>query len=187
MSNSNVALAAELMPDNVMTAVDALEAMPIARLRERYREVVREDARSNNGPWLRKRIGYRLQEIAYGGLSDRAKARLQELLVDAPIRRRGHPIGVAAPPRPTLVTSPPAPPVAPTPPPARPRDPRLPPPGTPLQRTHARAVHTVVVEEDGFTFRGERHDSLSKIAKLITGTSWSGFAFFGLTKPWEAQ
>jgi hypothetical protein len=36
------------------------------------------------------------------------------------------------------------------------------------------------VVEGGFEFAGERYKSLSMIARLITGTSWSGPAFFGL-------
>jgi hypothetical protein len=30
----------------------------------------------------------------------------------------------------------------------------------------------------GFEYKGERHRSLSKIARLITGTAWNGYLFF---------
>lgn len=177
MTNSKkVAAARTAMPDDVMEAVKALEGMSAPQLRARYREVFKEDARSHNVPWMRKRIGYRLQEMAFGGLSERAKARIQELVVDAPIRRRGF-----------LQTTPPAPAVATTEIHGRPeRDPRLPPAGTALRRQYGKQVHVVIVEEDGFVFRGQKHESLSRVAKLIAGTNWNGFTFFGLTKAWEA-
>jgi len=178
MTNSKkVAAARRALPDDVMAAVAALEGMRAPELRERYREVFKEDARSHNVPWMRKRIGYRLQEMAFGGLADRAKARIQELVADAPIRRRGFPPSAAPETRVGAVA-----PVAKRPP----RDPRLPPPGTTLRRQYGKEIHVVVVEEDGFVFRGKRHESLSGIARVIAGTSWNGFSFFGLTKEWAA-
>jgi hypothetical protein len=181
MANSNVAVARELVPDNVQEAVIALESMNVPALRARYREVFKEDSRSHNGPYLRKRIGYRLQEMAYGGLSERAKARIRELVVDAPIRRRGFPVSKEVLVGKLAAAESPAPGVA-----SATRDQRLPPAGTTLRRQYGKSVHVVTVEDDGFVFRGQRHDSLSKVARLITGTSWNGFTFFGLTKPWEA-
>jgi hypothetical protein len=41
-------------------------------------------------------------------------------------------------------------------------------------------LHHVDVMDDGFGYRGERFDSLSEIARRITGTRWSGPLFFGL-------
>ena len=38
----------------------------------------------------------------------------------------------------------------------------------------------VMVLEDGFSWNGQKHDSLSAIAHRITGTRWSGPRFFGL-------
>jgi hypothetical protein len=42
----------------------------------------------------------------------------------------------------------------------------------------------VFVIEGGFSWQGKPYPSLSAIAKEITGTSWNGWRFFGLT---EAQ
>ena len=53
-------------------------------------------------------------------------------------------------------------------------------PGTRLVRQWKDQVHTVNVEERGYEYRGTRYDSLSEIARLITGTRWSGPLFFGL-------
>jgi hypothetical protein len=41
-------------------------------------------------------------------------------------------------------------------------------------------VHEVLVVPGGFCWRGKTYDSLSTIAKTITGTSWNGPRFFGL-------
>ncbi|MCC6644563.1 MAG: DUF2924 domain-containing protein [Polyangiaceae bacterium] len=153
--------------------LQALDTLTVPQLRARYREVFGEDTRTHNGPYLRKRIGYRLQERAEGGLSDRAKARIRELAKDSPIRRRGVPVGaIAAAPEPAAE------------PPAAKRDPRLPPAGTTFKKKWGDREHVVKVGADAFTYGGEQHASLSKIARLITGTNWNGFAFFGLTKPW---
>jgi predicted trehalose synthase len=70
---------------------------------------------------------------------------------------------------------------------ATPRDARLPAVGTVLERVHGDATHLVRVVEDGFEYRGQRHRSLSAIAKEITGTTWNGFAFFGLAKKEAAR
>ena len=35
---------------------------------------------------------------------------------------------------------------------------------------------------EGFEYRGERHASLSKIAREISGTNWNGFLYFGLQR-----
>lgn len=56
-------------------------------------------------------------------------------------------------------------------------------PGTWLSRTWHGEVHKVVVLESGYEYRGARYGSLSEIARLITGTQWSGPRFFGLYSP----
>ncbi|MGI9450483.1 MAG: DUF2924 domain-containing protein [Geminicoccaceae bacterium] len=56
-------------------------------------------------------------------------------------------------------------------------------PGARLMRAWQGRTHTVLVLDDGFEWQGERHGSLSAIARKITGTRWSGPRFFGLDKP----
>jgi len=53
-------------------------------------------------------------------------------------------------------------------------------PGTRLIRQWNDQVHIVNVEEGSYEYRCNRYDSLSEIARLITGTRWSGPLFFGL-------
>ena len=143
----------------------ALEQMGVAELRAKYEEAFGVPTRAGNRDYLRKRIAWRIQELAEGGLSERAKARIQELIADAPIRWRkprdaqGATDGAAA---------------------SDGRDPRLPDAGTVLVRSHGGVDHRVTVLDDGFEYAGERYKSLSKVAKAITGNHWNGFLFFNL-------
>ncbi len=53
-------------------------------------------------------------------------------------------------------------------------------PGTRLVRQWRDQVHLVNVEANRYEYRGARYQSLSEIARLITGTRWSGPLFFGI-------
>lgn len=53
-------------------------------------------------------------------------------------------------------------------------------PGTRLMREWRGKSHVVTVTEGGYDYQGCRFQSLSEIARQITGTRWSGPLFFGL-------
>jgi hypothetical protein len=55
-------------------------------------------------------------------------------------------------------------------------------PGTRIVRTWRGTAHEIFVAESGFEYQGTTYNSLSEIARRITGTRWSGPAFFGLNK-----
>jgi hypothetical protein len=55
-------------------------------------------------------------------------------------------------------------------------------PGARLVREWHGHTHTVTVTEEGFEYAGTSYPSLTKIAKKITGTHWSGPRFFGLVR-----
>src|SRR4029077_6015323 len=57
-----------------------------AELRDRYTQVFGEETRVGNKPWLVKRIVWRLQALAEGDLSERARKRAAELAQDADLR-----------------------------------------------------------------------------------------------------
>ena len=140
----------------------ALTTMTASELAERYEAVYGEPPRSRHKDHLRKKVAWRIQELAEGGLSKRALARIEELAPGAPVRWRT--------PRSTATAAPPA----------SQRDPRLPEPGTTIARAYRGTDHTVTVLADGFEYEGVRYGSLSKIARAITGTNWNGFLFFQL-------
>jgi hypothetical protein len=52
--------------------------------------------------------------------------------------------------------------------------------GTKLIREWQGTPYEVIVQPDHFEFQGRRYESLSHIARQITGTIWNGWAFFGL-------
>jgi len=60
-------------------------------------------------------------------------------------------------------------------------------PGTRLLRTWQGRTYTVTVADNGFIWDGMTHRSLSVIARPITGTAWSGPAFFGLKSTKDAK
>jgi hypothetical protein len=64
----------------------------------------------------------------------------------------------------------------------RPRDPRLPRPGTILTRTFNGKEIKVEVLDAGFRYDGDVWRSLSAIAREVSGTSWNGYLFFNLLK-----
>ena len=53
-------------------------------------------------------------------------------------------------------------------------------PGTVLVREYQGQRHTVTVACEGFDWQGATYPSLSAIARVITGTAWSGPRFFAL-------
>ena len=101
-------------------------------------------------------LSYKLQEQAFAGLGPNACRQLRQLARDV---AKGSDIGVLS---------------------AR----RLK-PGTRLARSWKRQVHVVHVSKEGFDYKGAQYTSLSEVARLITGTRWSGPLFFGL-KPSQA-
>lgn len=54
--------------------------------------------------------------------------------------------------------------------------------GTRLLREWHGVTYEVTITENGVMFKGKRYQSLSEVARVITGTRWSGPNFFGLRK-----
>src|SRR5262245_609672 len=152
---------------NVIAEINRLRSMTVGELRERWLELYGEPSRSRNRDYLWRRLAWRIQELQYGGLSDRAKARIEELAPDGFVRART-PSHAVPPPTPRNVL--------------HITDPRRPTPGTVLTRQwHGQEVRVLVVD-DGFEWDGRRYRSLSEVARAITGQRWSGPLFFGLRK-----
>jgi hypothetical protein len=81
-------------PPTLAKELAALERMTAAELRDRYAEVFGEPAASGNRAWLGRRVGWRMQALAEGDLSERARTRATELSRDADLRvtRRVRPL-----------------------------------------------------------------------------------------------
>jgi len=68
--------------------IEALRHLTTARLKEKYREVFGEESRSSHKQFLFRRVAWRIQANAWGGLSERAKRRALEIANDADLRIR---------------------------------------------------------------------------------------------------
>ncbi len=173
MTNKTAARARESARElrDVPSQLAALETMNVGALAERYRELYGEPTRSRNKDYLKKRLAWRIQELAEGGLAPGAVALINKFGDQMPERWRMRTTRPAA----TENEGPLLPMV-------EPRDPRLPPPGTVLRRIFEGVTHEVSVCDEGFEYDGTRYKALSAIAQRITGTRWNGFLFFGLKK-----
>jgi hypothetical protein len=162
---------------NVAKEVAALQRLTIGELRRRYAEAFGEQPTTNNRTWLVKRIVWRLQALAEGDLSERARQRAAELANDADLRTSAPRVTVAEPaPDRTVVK------------PVRfQADERLPPPGSIITRRYKGEDLQVKVLPEGFAFEGEVYASLSAVARAITGSHCNGFLFFNLTNQGAAR
>ncbi len=149
--------------------IHQLRQLTVGELRIEWAKLYGEPTRSRNRDYLWKRLAWRLQELAHGGLSDRAKQRIEELAPDGFVRARTPNVAVpATDPAPSQRSS---------------RDPRLPSPGTVITKTYKGRELRVVLREDGVEFDGAMYPSLTALAKHVTGSkSINGKLFFGLTK-----
>jgi hypothetical protein len=152
---------------NITEELRRLSRLTLAELRDEYERVSGEPVRSNNRPFLIKRISWRLQAAASGGLTERARARALELARDQDLRVRPRPEvhaaygEVVAPKAASNLT--------------------LPPVGSLLTRMYKGRRLEVRVLERGFEFDGRVFPSLTAVAKEATGSDWNGRLFFGLT------
>lgn len=128
--------------------IEGLRSLTTAQLKEKYREVFGERSRSNHKQFLFRRIAWRIQANAWGGLSERARRCALEIADDADLRIRApknflrqaidETRTVEARLRPSL-------------------DPRLPLPGTPLIRRYQGKDVIVHVRADGGREVAARH------------------------------
>ena len=68
--------------------IEALRHMTVGKLKQKYGEVFGEASRSNHKQFLFRRIAWRMQANAWGGLSERARRRALEIADDADLRIR---------------------------------------------------------------------------------------------------
>jgi hypothetical protein len=162
------------MDTAVLREMESLRRASMADLRKKYREVFLEETRCTHREHLFRRIAWRLQALAEGDLSERARGRAHEIARDADLRKiaprdffqvNGEAVRTTRGNRNR-----------------REQDSRLPLPGTLLSREWKGRTILVEVLARGFRYESRPYSSLSAIAVAITGTRWNGLAFFGLTR-----
>jgi hypothetical protein len=155
---------------NIGKELANLQKMTVPRLRRRYAEVFGEGTTSKHKDFLIRRIVWRLQESAQGGLSARARQRAKDLAKEGDIRLTAPMTQPALGAGETTTRAV-----------DFPRDERLPMPGAIITRQYKGRTLAVKVLPNGFEFEGEIYGSLSAVAKKITGSHYNGFLFFRLT------
>ena len=141
------------MKDSVLARLTALKSMPVAQLKEQWRELFGTEPPPYNRPFLESRLACRVQELHFGGLKPSTLRRLEQMSEeldggDVVKRRARHHTKPIA--------------------------------GTRLVREWRGTEHVVTVLADGFEWQGRPYRSLSAIARAITGTRWNGPLFFGI-------
>ena len=158
---------------NIKEELSRLERMTTGELAQRYVELCDEPIRTRNRAYLTRKIAWRLQAMAEGDLSERARRRAAELANDADVRLMppkggALPGDVHVPIESCTVTLPVQ------------QDPRLPPVGTAMVKRYKGRMVQVIVQPRGFEYEGQLYRTLSAVAKAISGTHINGFRFFGL-------
>jgi DUF2924 family protein len=143
------------MNDSTLAQLAALPGKPTGELKQLWRELYDREPPTFNRDFLIKRLAYRIQELAYGGLSARAEAKLRELIAEEEARLNGK-LSKRSRDRPIA--------------------------GTRLIREWKGVEHAATVLDDGYEYQGRRYKSLSAIARAITGTRWNGPLFWGFAR-----
>jgi hypothetical protein len=145
--------------DSTLRQITQLSKLSFSELQERWRSLFGSEPPAYHRRFLVKRLAYRIQELAYGGLPETTRAQMADILRDAGLDEQASIPGRGRTQK-------------------RPND--LPLAGTRLVREWNGRRYEVTVASGGFVFEGRRYRSLTAITKAITGTHWNGRAFFGL-------
>jgi hypothetical protein len=140
----------------VLAQISALKGAQIGTLKARWRELFGSEPPPYNRRFLESRLAYRIQELAYGGLSADTVRRLEALAADLPTKGSKR---------------------------VRHKNSDRPVSGTRLIREWKGVEHQVTVRDADFEYQGRPYKSLSAVARAITGTRWNGLVFFGLKTP----
>ena len=140
------------MADPVLAQLASLKTTPVTGLKQKWRELFEGEPPPYNRRLLESRLAYRIQELAYGGLSPQTVERLDALAHE--IEGKGSKRSSSLQNRPIA--------------------------GTRLIREWRGVEHSVTVRQEDFEYQGRPYKSLSAIARAITGTRWNGLVFFGL-------
>lgn len=127
----------------VLADLVALKAMTVPELREKWAAIFDAPAPNTSRQNLELRLGYRIQELALGGIGRDTRRTLDALAAEVASGEPGQ-----------VMT-----------------DPRRPLPGTRLVREWNGVEHTVTVLTKGFEWQGRRYKSLSGAARAITGAA----------------
>ena len=157
------------MDASLSRQIEELRNLTLSQLMIKYVELFGEPSRSRHRQQVVRRIAWRLQVLAEGGLSERARRRALEIASDADLRvlppNRWDGLHPDSRQSDSLRSA---------------KDTRIPERGTVLVRDFKGKRISVTVLEHGFDYDGRVFKSLSAVAQQATGTAWNGYAFFAL-------
>jgi hypothetical protein len=153
--------AKQYLADLKAVDVEMIESLKGAALKQKYQEVLGAETKSNNRPFLIRKIVDALQSgtsVPQSEAAGPAQAEAEPVMakVAQSLPRKPHHHGQST------------------------RDSRLPDVGAVLEREYDGKKIRVRVLADGFEYRGKTYNSLSAVANEATGTTWNGFLFFRL-------
>lgn len=158
----------------IKNEIRKLNRMTIEELRAKCQDVLHREAPSGHRDFLIRKIAWGIQANEYGGLSEGAIRRAEELTAGLGAGQRGIIKGLdwakseGQGQTPRTVSKP-----------FKPRrDSRIPMVGTMLTRQYQGQTLAVLVLDEGFEFEGQVYKSLTGLAKKITGSHWNGYDFF---------
>jgi len=158
----------------VLREIESLRRASMEDLRKKYQETFQEETRSKHREQLFRRIAWRLQALAEGDLSERARERAHQIARDGDLRINAPRDFFTLAGERVQTTGDRN---------GREPDRRLPLAGALLTRKWKERTVLVEVLAKGFRYENRHYSSLSAIATAVTGTRWNGLAFFGLTRP----
>lgn len=147
------------MTDSITRQIADMHTMSHPELQSLWTTLYGTNPPAYNRKHLIKRLAYRLQELTYGGLSERAQAKMAAILENSGLDENA---GEPKKRRRTQTRK--DTPVA----------------GTRLVREWNGMSYEVICVHGGYEYDGRLYRSLTAVAKTITGTHWSGRAFFSL-------
>lgn len=142
---------------------EELSARPIEDLCAIYQQLFKtKEVTAQNPAYIARKIFYKLQMKQDGGLSPEAEKELNTLIIQYdPINNKTLRSKTSDSQKSQW-------------------DSRLPIPGSVITKIYKGKTYQVNVLEHGFEYEGKRYKTLSRIARVIAGTHWNGFLFFGL-------
>ena len=134
----------------IVRQIMSLQDKKIQELKALWEKMFDHPPAISSREYMIAKIAYRIQELAYGGVDEATKDKIQAAARE--IKR--HKAACSKKFRPMI--------------------------GTKIMKEYKGRVIEVLVVQDGFSYAGEIYKSLSSIAIRITGTKWNGLKFFGV-------
>ena len=138
---------------DVIKQVAALPGMSDKELKKMWKAYHETEPPPFNKAFLVKKLAYRLQELAHGGLTQKTEKRMKRVNT-----KEEEPQEKKRMSGEQLL------------------------PGTKLVRAWKGVEHCCTVLDKGFEYQGRKFKSLSAVANFITGSRWNGRVFWGLKK-----